>query len=480
MRLRQIAGVVGAVVLSLGGLAAMPELATPAAAGPSGGPLFSWGGNIDGELGVGENTGPQTCATTFGGPCSKTPVAVALPSGVTAVASAAGDGDSLAVGSDGNAYAWGFNNNGQLGNGTTTRTSTPTRVSLPSGVTATAVAAGEFHSLTIGSDGHLYAFGGNPEGELGNGTTTGSSTPVRVSLPTGVTPTAIAAGTATSFATGSDGHLYTWGDWSSGTQRCDPQQIPCFTSPVVVPLPSGVTATAIVGNGLALGSDHHLYQINGTVAPTTISLPGGVTPTQIAAGNSDFYAAGSDGHLYAWGFNNSSGQFGNGTMTTSSTPVQVSLPSGVTPVSFAATTYSAYAIGSDGRLYAWGDNAAGQLGIGNDTGPSTVCGYACSLTPVQVSMPAGQQPLQLGTFGQDPTRIRHHRSHHAAFYLRDPALAGKCQRALQLYFHPRRFAGADHHRHGREPSARAHPVVVRGAVRHAHNRGHLQRHRHSR
>ena len=277
-------------------------------------------------------------------------------------------------------------------------------MSLPSGVTATAVAAGEFHSLVIGSDGHVYAFGANPEGELGNSTTTGSPTPVRVALPAGVTATAIAAGTVSSFAVGSDGHLYTWGEWDSGQQRCDPQQIACYTSPVVVPLPSGVTATTIVGSdyfGLALGSDHHLYQIDGTTIPTTISLPVGVTPTQIASGNADFYAAGSDGHLYAWGGNNSSGQFGNGTMTTSSTPVQVSLPSGVSPVSFAATTYSAYAIGSDGHLYAWGDNAAGQLGIGNDTGPQTVCGYACSLSPVQVSMPPGQQPEQLGALGQD-------------------------------------------------------------------------------
>jgi alpha-tubulin suppressor-like RCC1 family protein len=404
MRLRRIVGVVGAVVLSVGGLAVLPTFLTSAVANPSSGPVFSWGGNIDGELGVGENTGPQTCATTFGGPCSKAPVQVSLPAGVTAVANAAGWGDSLAVGSDGNAYAWGFNNNGQLGNGTTTTTSTPTRVSLPSGVTAAAVAAGEFHSLVIGSDGHVYAFGANSEGELGNGTTTGSPTPVRVALPAGVTATAIAAGTVSSFALGSDGRLYTWGEWGSGQQRCDPQQIACYTGPVVVPLPSGVTATTIVGSdylGLALGSDHHLYQIDGTTTPTTVSLPAGVTPTQIASGNADFYAAGSDGHLYAWGGNNSSGQFGNGTMTTSSTPVQVSLPSGVSPVSFAATTYSAYAIGSDGHLYAWGDNAAGQLGIGNDTGPQTVCGYACSLAPVQVSMPAGQQPVQLGALGQD-------------------------------------------------------------------------------
>ena len=57
MRLRRIVGVVGAVVLSVGGLAVLPTFLTPAVASPSSGPLFSWGGNIDGELGIGENTG---------------------------------------------------------------------------------------------------------------------------------------------------------------------------------------------------------------------------------------------------------------------------------------------------------------------------------------------------------------------------------------------------------------------------------------
>lgn len=71
MRLRRIVGVVGAVVLSVGGLAVLPTFLTPAVASPSSGPLFSWGGNIDGELGIGENTGPQTSATTLVAPAAK-------------------------------------------------------------------------------------------------------------------------------------------------------------------------------------------------------------------------------------------------------------------------------------------------------------------------------------------------------------------------------------------------------------------------
>jgi alpha-tubulin suppressor-like RCC1 family protein len=125
---------------------------------------------------------------------------------VAATATASGAYSSYAIGSDGNAYGWEFNNNGQLGNGTVTSTTTPTRVSLPSGVSANAIAAGEFSAMAIGSDGHLYAWGGGPEGELGNGTQSGSTTPVQVSLPVGVSPILTAAGLTTSYATGSDGH----------------------------------------------------------------------------------------------------------------------------------------------------------------------------------------------------------------------------------------------------------------------------------
>ncbi len=79
-------------------------------------------------------------------------------------------------------YSWGYNVDGQLGNGTTTNASTPTKVSLPAGVTATKAAAGggDF-TLIIGSDGNLYAAGGNgADGQLGNATTTDSATPVKV------------------------------------------------------------------------------------------------------------------------------------------------------------------------------------------------------------------------------------------------------------------------------------------------------------
>src|ERR1700722_2132347 len=79
-------------------------------------PLYAWGINNNGQLGGGTSSGPETCS---GDPCSSTPVHVSLPSGVAPTAVAAGNNDAYAIGSDGNLYAWGVNNVGELGDRTT-------------------------------------------------------------------------------------------------------------------------------------------------------------------------------------------------------------------------------------------------------------------------------------------------------------------------------------------------------------------------
>ncbi len=310
-------------------------------------------------------------------------------------------------------YAWGAGASGQLGNGTTTSVqTTPVAASLPSGVTPTAVAAGSQTGYAVGSDGHLYAWGAGASGQLGNGTVTSvQTTPVVVSLPAGVTPTAVAAGSQTGYAVGSDGHLYAWGAGASG-QLGNGTTTAVQTTPVVVSLPADVAATAVAAGyqtGYAVGSDDHLYawgygafgQLgNGTRAtveatPVAVSLPAGVTATAVAGANLTGYAVGSDGHAYAWGYG-LQGQLGNGTTTMSqASPVAVSLPAGVTATALAAGTHAGYVVGSDGHLYAWGAGGSGQLGNGTTASVQPV--------PVAVALPAGTVATSLGPEGASST-----------------------------------------------------------------------------
>ena len=145
-------------------------------------------------------------------------------------------GFSLAVGSDGNAYAWGYNQYGRLGDGTIDDKHAPVRVKtpdrsmypdLPEDFTYLQVSAGASHSLALGSDGNVYAWGYNSSGQLGNGTSSiyPNTTPVRVKtpdrkaypdLPADFTYLQVSAGSAHSLAVGSDGNEYAWGYNSSG------------------------------------------------------------------------------------------------------------------------------------------------------------------------------------------------------------------------------------------------------------------------
>ena len=145
-------------------------------------------------------------------------------------------GYSLAVGSDGNAYAWGNNEFGQLGNGTTVQQNTPVPVPKPAGApkdfTYVQADAGGYHSLAIGSDGYVYAWGLNDHGQLGNNTTSNSSTPVRVHGPNntgeGLKAIQVAGGAWNSMALAADGTVYTWGGISKGGgyDCSSPQNVP--------------------------------------------------------------------------------------------------------------------------------------------------------------------------------------------------------------------------------------------------------------
>jgi alpha-tubulin suppressor-like RCC1 family protein len=136
------------------------------------------------------------------GTFTQRPTAVNVGSNVSQVA--AGYDHSLAVISDGSVWSWGSHTFGQLGTGSTLSAASPQLVSGISG-TITQVAAGWNHSLALGSDGTVWAWGDNQYGELGDGNVLQSDTPVKLGLSN---ITQIAAGDDWSLALHSDGTVW--------------------------------------------------------------------------------------------------------------------------------------------------------------------------------------------------------------------------------------------------------------------------------
>lgn len=344
------------------------------------GQAWAWGSNTSGRLGNGTTTH------------SSTPVAVTMPAGVTFTQISAGNTHSVAIGSDGRAYAWGFNGNGQLGDGTQTTRTTPVPVLMPAGVTSyTRIVAGSAYSIAIADNGKAYGWGNNTYGNLGNGNNAQSITPVAVTMPSGVTFSEISVGSYHSLAIGTNGKGYAWGLNTNG--QLGNTSVTDRNTPGPITMPSGVTSfTHISGGGdhsLAIGNNGRAYawgsNTNGRLgdgtttarrSPVAVTLPNGVTSfTRISAGASASVAIGSNGRVYAWG-NNPNGTFGNGTTgTTSSTPVAATMPSGVTSFTqVGLRSEHVVAVGGNGtdrKAYAWGVNSIGQVGDGTTTNRSS-------------------------------------------------------------------------------------------------------------
>ena len=314
----------------------------------SGGGVKCWGSNGYGRLGNGTTSN------------SNIPVDVAgLTSGVSAIA--AGLAHTCALTSGGGVKCWGWNAHGQLGTGTTSASSVPVDVlGLASAVTA--IAPGREHTCALTSGGGVKCWGFNGSGRLGNGTTTDSSVPVDVSgLASGVS--AIAAGLAHTCALTSGGGVKCWGNNNGG-------QLGTGTTPAGDPRRDraweGANDNAQLGN----------YTTTDSSTPVDVSgLASGVSA--IAAGYYHTCALTSGGGVKCWGSN-----------TGSLTPVDVSgLTSGVSAI--AAGYYYTCALTSGGGVKCWGFNGSGQLGNGTTTSsrtPVDVSGLASAVTRIKPDM----------------------------------------------------------------------------------------------
>ncbi len=275
----------------------------------SDGATYAWGNDGSGQQGNGPGVNGQA-----------TPGLVTMPPGVTFTSVAAGGAASYAIGSDGNTYAWGANSLGQLGDASTDPTqSSPVLVATPPGVTFRQVSGGAAHALALDTNGNAYAWGSNFYGQLGTGVSGAvERTPLPVAMPVGVTFTSVSAGDYHSLALGSDGNVYAWGlDMFGGLG--DDVALVDQSAPVLIAAPPGVSFVSVSArafHSLALANDGTAYawgrddggQLGDDAAlanqptPRPVAMPPGVSVISLSAGLDHSLAVGSDGATYSWGW----------------------------------------------------------------------------------------------------------------------------------------------------------------------------------
>lgn len=216
------------------------------------GTVETWGQNGYGTLGLGTTGhGSETCCFSS--------AAVAVPGLREVVQVAAGGADDAVLLRNGNVYAWGENHSGQLGDGTTSEKDSPTLVRGLEGVRAVALgglASVGGHLLALMGDGTVRAIGENGAGQLGDGATADSTSPVTVTGLSGVTQLAAAA--SHNLALLSDGSVRAWGQDRYGelgvgaSTRCGRNLVPCATTPIAVPLSGASAVSAGLGFSLAI------------------------------------------------------------------------------------------------------------------------------------------------------------------------------------------------------------------------------------
>ncbi len=329
---------------------------------PPGVPAFVWGYNARAGLGLG-----HVAQVTK-------PTATHLPAGTVAVEG--GVNFTVALTRDGKLYAWGGNQYGQLGDGTTKLRWEPTQVKLPHGVHAAGVAAGTDHVVARTTSGDVYAWGRNHRGQVGNAGTVDQHAPIRVDLG-GRSAHAVAAGNGISAAITRGGDLYLWGRNTYGQLGLGTSHDPSTgalpqTRPAKAQLPHGADAVAVdAGNhhvAIALRDGRLMIfglDADGRSTEGTLALKSAWgRPVGLWAGEDYTLVLTSRHTLLAVG-GNASGQLGVGDQARRLQPSVVTLHGARGHVvDVWAGARCAAALTSDGQVFTWGDGSAGQHGAG--------------------------------------------------------------------------------------------------------------------
>lgn len=290
-----------------------------------------------------------------------------------------GDSHTGAITEDGSLYMWGSNSNRQIGDGTSTTRTMPVKIMDD----VKSVSLGGQYSAAIKNNGDLYTWGNNAYGQLGDGTTSTRTRPVKIMAH--VKSVKLYSGFGGAIT--EDGSLYMWG-WN-GYGQIGNGTITDVTKPVKV-LDNVKSLTINSYHVGAITEDGSLYmwgynrqgQLGYQYKDTSYEY----IPTKILDGVKSVMlgthtgsAIMKDGSLYMWG-KNDYGQVGNGTTTNVTKPTKIldQVKDIRVHKYFGDGSYYIAAITEDGSLYMWGSNSSGQLGDGTTTD---------RLTPIKINDP---------------------------------------------------------------------------------------------
>ena len=326
------------------------------------GQVRCWGGNGSGQLGDGTELGKRAPVTITGL--------------ADIVSMDAGDSHTCAVSDSGQAHCWGDNFAGKVGNGSLAEEEVlvPNMVVALDDVQVATISAGRSHTCASTTSNLARCWGSNIDDQLAGGNIGFAPEPITVPNLAG-TVLATTAGGKHSCAVRTGGELRCWGeneDGQIGDGTTDEALIPTAIS-----TPPQNVVSAVAGDthtcGIASGGSVHCWGQNDvgqlgrgftgfrSEFPLQVNgLSSGVT--QISTSFAHNCVIRSGGSVWCWGLNGN-GQVGDGTTTTQSEPVAVAgLPSAAVHIA-AGSTHTCAATQNDG-VYCWGDNGAGQLGIG--------------------------------------------------------------------------------------------------------------------
>jgi alpha-tubulin suppressor-like RCC1 family protein len=327
--------------------------------------VWAWGLNSTGQLGDDTVTSRRSPVSVVGGITTWCQVS-------------ASNCHTVAVTTSGDVWAWGFNSVGQLGDDTVTSRRSP--VSVVGGIsTWCQVSGGGYHTVAVTTSGDAWAWGCNGQGRLGDNTATNRSAPV--SIVGGITTWCqTSAGGFHTVAVTSMGDAWAWG--SNGGQLGD-NTTTNRSSPVSVV--GGITswcqihagcrhtvAVTSMGDAWAWGCNVYGQLGDNTVTnrSSPVSVVGGISDwCQISGGGCHTVAITTSGDAWAWGLNGM-GQLGDNTVTNRSSPVSV--VGGIsTWCQISGGGYHTAAVTTSGDAWAWGYNIRGQLGDNTTTNRSS-------------------------------------------------------------------------------------------------------------